>query len=321
MPYDAFGNFTRDYNFTNDKLAGIKIQSVRVDGECDNYATGFNQVILRNGVAPMEGNLKLGGNDINGISAASAGTPGLSFVGDVTTGFYLPSPGELGFSAVGEEVMRITSGGVQVTGLLGFIGDTTTGFFQPSSDIIGVKVLTNEVARFLDSGIQITGTAGVGAGVAFPAVQIPSTDPNILDDYEEGIWTPTLVGDTGATGQVYGNTGGEYIKIGRKVFVTGQITLTTKGTLTGTFAVIGGLPFPLDLINAGSAPLESAGQLIVGGGLTAHYSASIYSTYNGAIYVYINLKKAIGNTVTLALLADVSNGAVLVFSFDYLAAA
>lgn len=69
-----------------------------------------------------------------------------------------------------------------------------------------------------------------GAGVTFPATQSPSTDPNTLDDYEEGTWTATY----GASGS---NTG-QYIKIGNLVFIDIVLTSTSQ-----TFSQINGLPF------------------------------------------------------------------------------
>ncbi len=79
--------------------------------------------------------------------------------------------------------------------------------------------------------------------LAFPATQNPSANANTLDDYEEGIWTPTIMFSGNAVGATYGSpTSGRYTKIGRSVFATCMLTLTSKGTSTGG-AQISGLPF------------------------------------------------------------------------------
>lgn len=70
----------------------------------------------------------------------------------------------------------------------------------------------------------------------FPATQTASADVNILDDYEEGPWTPSLGGNT-----TYIARNGNYTKIGRKVFVSGYIQVNVLGT--GSTTVIAGLPF------------------------------------------------------------------------------
>ena len=78
-------------------------------------------------------------------------------------------------------------------------------------------------------------------GVKFPATQAASADANTLDDYEEGNWTPTIVGGTTAGAGTYTVQVGRYTKIGRNVTITGRVTWTAH---TGTGAMrIGGLPF------------------------------------------------------------------------------
>jgi hypothetical protein len=65
----------------------------------------------------------------------------------------------------------------------------------------------------------------------------------ILDDYEEGTWTPRFIGDT-TTGS-YTATGsvGRYTKVGNMVSITGRIgiaSITVSGTGT---PCVGDLPF------------------------------------------------------------------------------
>ncbi|RYE08131.1 MAG: DUF2793 domain-containing protein [Hyphomicrobiales bacterium] len=79
--------------------------------------------------------------------------------------------------------------------------------------------------------------------LGFPAAAIPSADPNTLDDYEEGVWTPTITFGGNSVGVTYGSpTGGRYTKIGRTVVASGSVTLTSKGSSVGA-AGVGNLPF------------------------------------------------------------------------------
>jgi hypothetical protein len=79
--------------------------------------------------------------------------------------------------------------------------------------------------------------------LAFPATQNPSGDPNTLDDYEEGGWTPVIAFGGASTGVTYGAaTLGRYTKVGRTVFISCVVTLTSKGSSTGS-ATLTGLPF------------------------------------------------------------------------------
>ncbi len=77
----------------------------------------------------------------------------------------------------------------------------------------------------------------------FPASQVASSDPNALDDYEEGTWTPVLGGDGGASGQTYASQKGAYTKLGRVVHLNFECNVSAIGTMTGTLAAITGLPF------------------------------------------------------------------------------
>lgn len=132
MPYDSFGNFTRAYNWTADKLNGIKIESERMDGEFDNYATGMNQVLLRSGVTPLQGDLKMGGFKVTGLGAGSDGSPSVQFLADPTTGMFLAAPANIGFSANGVERFRVFSAGASVSGNLAVSG-TISGNLTPLS--------------------------------------------------------------------------------------------------------------------------------------------------------------------------------------------
>jgi hypothetical protein len=71
---------------------------------------------------------------------------------------------------------------------------------------------------------------------AFPATQVPSADPNTLDDYEEGDWTPSLGGSA-----TYTSRYGKYTKTGRGVDQIGQIVVNAIGT--GSAGSISGSPF------------------------------------------------------------------------------
>jgi hypothetical protein len=66
---------------------------------------------------------------------------------------------------------------------------------------------------------------------------------NALDDYEEGSWTPSMTFGGGSTG-LTGSFTGTYTKIGRLVMAQFQLTLTNKGSSTGSLAVTG-LPFTI----------------------------------------------------------------------------
>lgn len=119
------------------------------------------------------------------------------------------------------------------------------------SNVVARLLLTVQadasIEGILDKGVAGTtafpGALSVPGGqVAFPATQSASADPNTLDDYEEGSWTPSLLFGGAATGMTYSLQVGRYQKVGRKVWVSARFVLTAKGSSTGA-ATITGLPF------------------------------------------------------------------------------
>jgi hypothetical protein len=107
------------------------------------------------------------------------------------------------------------------------------GPFTTSTTAIANTMITDERS----------GVAPAFGNLAFPATQVPSSDPNTLDDYEEGSWTPTLGGTT-----TYGIRTGTYTKIARVVHAhLNDFAITTLGT--GSATQIDGLPFAVNIAN------------------------------------------------------------------------
>ncbi len=93
----------------------------------------------------------------------------------------------------------------------------------------------------VESGDLFFATAGKGICLGVTS----NTDANTLDDYEEGTWTPTIRDLAGnlATLDV---AQGSYTKIGRWVQINFNVRLTSKGSMTGNYVLLGGIPFEHD---------------------------------------------------------------------------
>jgi hypothetical protein len=91
-----------------------------------------------------------------------------------------------------------------------------------------------------------TASKGIYLGVT------SATASNLLDDYEEGTFTPAFTGTTGApSGVTYFTRNGRYIKIGRQVSVSMWLDLQSWSSgPTGT-AIIAGLPFAAANVSEG----------------------------------------------------------------------
>lgn len=121
-----------------------------------------------------------------------------------------------------------------------------------SNDMPGrlIFLTTADGASTPTERLRITSTGQVrlaGAGITFNG---DTATANELDDYEEGVWTPTLrdgLGGTGTLSEAYG----KYTKIGRSVFVQVHTTISSTSGLTGSqYLYIGGAPFTCASNNA-----------------------------------------------------------------------
>tara|TARA_R110002126_G_scaffold222885_2_gene367950 strand:+ start:2023 stop:3339 length:1317 start_codon:yes stop_codon:yes gene_type:complete len=90
------------------------------------------------------------------------------------------------------------------------------------------------------TGISVGGATPGAGGIAFPATAVAVADPNTLDDYEEGTWTPTLNGWTNVGTPTVTAT---YTKIGRLVFFTIEIAPATSIATTVVTSTVTNLPF------------------------------------------------------------------------------
>ena len=107
-----------------------------------------------------------------------------------------------------------------------------------------------ESARIDASGRLLVGTNSstanggvlqVSNGITFPATQSACADANTLDDYEEGTFTPTIVGTGTAGTGTYSVQVGRYTRVGHRVDF--QINLTWSAHTGTTNMIVGGLPF------------------------------------------------------------------------------
>jgi len=94
----------------------------------------------------------------------------------------------------------------------------------------------------ISDGDLIMGTSGHGISFAATADSASGMTSELLDDYEEGTWTPGLAFGATDTGITYSSRSGSYVKIGRFVYCQGQLDLSSKGSSTGD-ATFTGLPF------------------------------------------------------------------------------
>ena len=142
-----------------------------------------------------------------------------------------------------------------------------------ASQLITPIALAGDVT--LSTGNLIIGTSG--KGIDFSATPGTGTS-ELLSDYEEGTWTPTVSSLVGTITTV-GAVSGRYIKVGSQVTVFATVNITTRGTADGGL-VVAGLPFaPNTSLQASYTPTGAnfASALTVGGfTISSHMTLRYY---------------------------------------------
>ena len=92
-----------------------------------------------------------------------------------------------------------------------------------------------------------------GHGIDFSAsTNYGSSSSELLDDYEEGTWTPYLGTETQLGSPASTNYNNKYVKVGRLVKCTGWFnTFNYANVTSGTYMMIRNLPFPPEMHDTG----------------------------------------------------------------------
>jgi hypothetical protein len=150
-----------------------------------------------------------------------------------------------------------------------------------------LKTVGNPATRYGDQtiidGNLVIGTSG--KGISFSA--IPGGTSELLDDYEEGDWTPTISGSVTPGTGTYFNQTGRYTKIGRLVFIQAWINCGGGHTGTGNM-LLTGLPFT-----------------------SASGGASIFAGFS--VGMFFNLSLSLTNVLTL----NMTNGTATIDAMEY----
>jgi hypothetical protein len=227
----------------------------------ENQAAGAHMSI----VAGSGRSLKLGAGGNAGqvlLDASGNLLVGKTVVDSATAGCLLTAGGEAVFTKSGGESLtlnRQTSDGIIVSlrkdntavGSIGSISGVVSYInLDPRSGGTGIA------GSNTDSIIPVTGTGAVADGTKdlglttarwrnlylSGGVYLGGTGAaNLLEDYEEGTWTPVLASDAIAGG--YTTQVGKYTKIGNVVNVSFNVQMSSIGSFAGAVVTVTGLPF------------------------------------------------------------------------------
>ena len=196
------------------------------------------------------------------VPLGTAAAPSYTFTGDVDTGLYSSGANTLDVTTGGTAKVRFDSTTAPLKEIYSSVYypvvtqvDIGSAADQVSLNyMLGDMAFQNAAAINVDQAVINTATVSsaavtafsnipllTGGGFKFPPTQVPSGDANTLDDYEEGTFTPTVIGGSTAGTATYVNRSGRYTKIGNRVYYQIWIEYNSH---TGTGAMrIDGLPF------------------------------------------------------------------------------
>jgi hypothetical protein len=231
-------------------------------------------------------------------------TTTLAKLPDVATGNALisggvstaPSWGKIGLTTHISGILPVANGGTNastasitsfnnITGYSasGATGTTTTNLVFSTSPSITTPTLVGDAT--LSTGNLVIGTSGKGIDFSITSHPAGMTS-ELLADYEEGTWTPVVVGWTGTT---YASQNGNYTKIGNQV--TAWFYLVFSGVSAAANVQITGLPYTI-------------GSNATSGGAMTYYDAPLNETTGVLAYPG-------ATTTTISLYQDNDSGAAV----------
>lgn len=171
----------------------------------------------------------------------NAGTVGSMLDCDFTNGVQLHGVSVARYTNVIQTTANTRLNSIIIEGLTGIswtnlATDFTKVMGVYPSAVIGVVGQTHDARLGNVGALRVDLSAATGGQVSFPVTQNPSADPNTLDDYAQGTFTPNIGGTATYTTQL-----GRFVKIGNMVYVQGRLVINVLGT--GSTSTISGLPY------------------------------------------------------------------------------
>jgi hypothetical protein len=169
-----------------------------------------------------------------------------------------------------------------------------------------IGATTASTGRFtsvtVTTGNVIIGTSG--QGIDFSATPNTGTS-ELLDDYEEGAWTPVFSAATAPTGVTYNGRSGKYIKIGQRVTLWFEVSINSVGTGGSGDLRVEGMPYA----TANASPR---------GGMYFHYANGLANAKKFAGYIQSNSTFALGDSGGTGMTwADIGAGTLYMATMEY----
>jgi hypothetical protein len=238
---------------------------------------GYNSSTNGNGQLRFyTGNTTSNDNEVMRIDSSGNLLVGKTVIDINTVGTEIRSNGRIQLAVDGDDALRLnrlnSDGRIAdfrkdgtTVGSIGIVSGTGDNLYITGDSTHGGLQFGTDLVTAAKNGAPSDATVNLGNGshrwknlYLSGGVYLGGTgSANLLDDYEEGTWTPTLAFGGASTGITYTSRDGHYIKIGKQVTLHGSIILSSKGSSTGA-ATIESLPFTVGN-NLSGTTLEAGG--------------------------------------------------------------
>ena len=240
------------YNSSGDPAAFAMIHAGKTNADSGNYAGYLRFFTRANGSLPAE-RLRITSDGHTLFSGLTSNIDTRN-----VKGISVQSPGGITFKrtgSTGSRNWRLRPDDLSAWGSLEFSVAPTDGSSDipdAASDVV-LELKSNKDVKIHDGNLVI-GTSG--HGIDFSASgNTGGMQSELLDDYEEGVWTPTLIGSSSNPSLTYATQAGAYEKIGALVHASFFVNVNGVSSQGSGQLRIGGLPFNSSSnINAAEVP-------------------------------------------------------------------
>ncbi len=307
-------NDNKAVEFTSGIVVGGAVTATNFDFNAEVYNVGTGASIGN----PANNELSLSTNNTEKVRITSDGLVGI--------GTDAPNE-ELHIHANGTSYVRFTdeTSGISPTNgaIFGLDNNHLYAWNYEAGDFVVASggnskfsVKNNGDAEIADGNLKImTSGHGIDFSVTQDGTGTVGTNGEILDEYEEGTYSPTVV--QGATNPNYVVQAGRYTRIGNKVYVDFYIRLGSGAALDSNHIQVGNLPFNISALVYGGGSLAS-NQWTRGGGATSFQD---FNSGDGNITFYgaapqTKFSCYIGGTPWATNVAD-ANNKYIIGTFHY----
>ena len=268
-------------------------------------STKANQVISTSGNISTTGDLTVD----SGVLSVTASDNKIRYTQGTNKGLVIQDSGisntcEIGFGTANEQIQAGLLAGSNISFYTGTAGQGS------ASKAMEIDVNKNVTVT---DGDLIVGTSGHGISFAATGDGSGANQAEILDDYEEGTWTPTLT----SGGSVTINAA-VYTKIGNFIRVGTYLALSSIPNNSSAF-YIGGLPYNVSYTaGGGNDHYHGAGSITyVGAHNITSFGMLPPTPYTGQALLYFHRGNGTGSTVTNA---DVTGMPYIIVATSYMTA-